>query len=193
MVPPNWEHPQKDEYDVIRRRMEKRYQPLYDQPYKEAIAEWLKDHLLWVDGKHPDQLDGTAAGYENYADWGGNAPDVKYYRPNWKEEDRTWFQVYETVSEGTPVTPPFATKEELVEYLVTNGDLWDQRRRAEGNTIMNCDPWSRKTAEHFVYGTGWAPSMIMDSQGLRSGVEAMADLPRVSDRSGTPEPVSGEE
>lgn len=175
-VPPNWEHPQKEEYNSRKGRYEPQYQPLYDEPYSEAIAEWTKNHMLWVDGKHPDQLDGSGAGYENYADWGGNAPDVKYYRPNWKAEEMTWYQVYETVSEGTPVSPPFATKEELVEYLVANGDFWDQARRKEGRGEMNCDPWSRKAAEQFVFGSGWAPSFISNADGIKSGVEAMAEI-----------------
>lgn len=72
-------------------------------------------------------------------------PEREYYR-SWKDEDATWFQVWETVSEGTPVTPPFATKEELIDYLVANGDFWDQKRRQEQNQgryiSMNCEPWS---------------------------------------------------
>lgn len=81
----------------------------------------------------------------------GRPPDPDYYRP-WKDEDATWFQVWETVSEGTPVTPPFATKEELVDYLATKGDFWDQRR-GDG-------PWVRTNAEAFV-GSGWAPTLMV--------------------------------
>jgi hypothetical protein len=66
----------------------------------------------------------------------------------------TWFQVYETVSEGTPVTPPFATKEELVDYLVANGDFWDQHRGDGG--------WSRENAEAFV-GAGFAMSLVVNT------------------------------
>ena len=75
------------------------------------------------------------------------------YRPKFEDEP-TWFQVYETVSEGSPVTPPFATREELVEYLVKNGDDWDQKQRTGG--------WDRAAAEAFVRQE-WAPSMIVVS------------------------------
>lgn len=95
-----------------------------------------------------------------------------FYR-TWKDEKATWYQLWETVSEGTPVSPPFATREELIEYLVTNGDFWDQQRRREGCTVMNCAPWSRKQAEKFVNSIGWAPSFIMDSIGLQSGKDAL--------------------
>ena len=59
-----------------------------------------------------------------------------------QDKEATWFQAWETVTEGTPVTPPFATTDELVDYLVTRGDFWDQER-GDG-------PWDRKSAEEFV-------------------------------------------
>lgn len=62
-----------------------------------------------------------------------------------------WWQVWETVSEGSPVTPAFATRDELIDYLVINGDHWDQKRGDGG--------WSRKNAESFV-AAEWAPSLI---------------------------------
>ena len=37
-------------------------------------------------------------------------------------EELTWWQVYGTVSEGTPDTPAFATSAELIYYLFTYGD-----------------------------------------------------------------------
>ena len=85
----------------------------------------------------------------------------------------TWWQVYETVSEGTPVTPPFETREELVEYLVANGDFWDQKRRTEGRSSMPCEPWPRKQAESFVFGSGWSPSLVVANGRVMSGVEAI--------------------
>jgi hypothetical protein len=38
-----------------------------------------------------------------------------------------WWQVWETVSEGSPVTPAFETAEALIEHLVQHSDAWDQR------------------------------------------------------------------
>lgn len=175
MVPPNWEHPKKEVPNYIKGRMEERYQPMFDSSYTERMDEWIKEYQLWKEGKHPDQLDGSAKECKRYAEWSGNPPDHEYYRPEWSKDEMTWFQVYETVSEGTPVTPPFETQEELVEYLVANGDFWDQRRRAEGDSIMNCAPWSREAAERFVFGSGWAPSMIMTGGKIMSGVEGMVE------------------
>lgn len=174
-VIPNWEHPKTERPNRRTGRMEECYQALHDESYGQAVSEWIEQHQLWESGKHPDQLDGSGREYRYYAQWGGDAPEVAYYRPDWKPEEMTWWQVYETVSEGTPVTPPFETREELVEYLVKNGDFWDQKCREEGNSMMPCTPWSRKNAEAFVFETEWAPSMVVSGGKVMSGVEALTE------------------
>lgn len=75
------------------------------------------------------------------------------YRP-WKDEEATWIQVWQTVSEGSPTTPPFATAEELIEYLTLNGQLYNGRDMG-----LNLGPWSRAAAEGFVKA-GWAPTLM---------------------------------
>lgn len=150
-VIPNWEHPQKEYPDYRSGTMRLDYQPLYDRSYSEAAAEWRKEFAEWESGERAAHFAESGEDYE-YWDWNGNPPDKDYYRPEWKPEDMTWFQVYETVSEGTPVTPAFATKAELVDYLVEHGDYWDQRRGDCG--------WSRQNAESFV-GCGYAMSMTV--------------------------------
>lgn len=82
-----------------------------------------------------------------YEDWGRVEPP-----------EGEWWQVWETVSEGSPVTPAFATRDELITYLVEHGDAWDQKRGDGG--------WAREAAESFV-GTGWAPSLIGSPGALR--------------------------
>lgn len=37
----------------------------------------------------------------DYWEWESNPPDRESYRP-YKDEEGTWYQLYETVSEGTP-------------------------------------------------------------------------------------------
>lgn len=144
-VPPNWEHPKKEDGH---------YQPMYDNDFDTRLAEWLAGYELWKKGEHPDYDEKF-----KYWDWGGSPPDPEYYHPEWEQEP-TWYQMYETVSEGTPVTPTFATKEELVNYLVANGDFWDQQRGHGG--------WVRENAERFVEAE-WAPSgiFIFSSEGKR--------------------------
>lgn len=178
-VPPNWQHPEKERFSFSTGRWEKSYQPLYDRTCEEAWEDWKEEYEKWIREEHDrviadygEEKYPKDQPYTSFCKWHGTPPTPEYYHPKWKEE-ATWWQVYETVSEGTPVTPPFATQEELVDYLVANGDFWDQKRREEGCTTMDCSPWSRKAAEKFVYGSGWAPSFILTSKGLQSGVEAM--------------------
>jgi len=142
-VPANWEHP-KDEQG--------HYHPMYDNDFDTALEKWLEGYNQWKLGTHPDQQGEYYNGKDPYWEWEGPPPNPYYYHPKW--ENSEWYQVYETVSEGTPVTPPFATKEELIDYLVTNGDFWDQSRGHGG--------WDREAAEFFCK-TEWAPSGIFNS------------------------------
>jgi hypothetical protein len=166
-VPPNWEHPKIERYNG---RMD--FQPMFDRRFEDAAKSWKEGFAKWEAGLRPQGFPTewvpvaewkSADIYGSDKEWweyeGGPPEDRDYYRP-WKDEEATWFQVWETVSEGTPVTPPFATREELIDYLATHGDFWDQRRRAEGRTGMQCDPWDRAAAEKFV-NSGWAPSMMV--------------------------------
>ena len=70
-------------------------------------------------------------------------PDIKNYMPSGE-----WYQLYEEVSEGTPITPPFATQEGLKDYLMTKGTFWDST------------PWPEHRAQGMV-DDGYAMSGIM--------------------------------
>ena len=76
------------------------------------------------------------------------------------------WQVWETVSEGSPITPVFPTAEELVDYLATKGTTWDQKPSAFGG---DRGPWRREAAESFVK-SGFAMSFTTivgeDGKGL---------------------------
>lgn len=146
-VPPNWEHPKSHNDN---------YQPLYDSDGEQDWLDYLCAWDNWVNGGGFESavsggFDGTRT-YRSFCDWHGTPPNQKYHRPSWNPDDATWFQVYETVTEGTPVSPSFATREELVEYLVQHGDFADQ--------MCNRGGWSRSSAESFVK-SGWVPSMAI--------------------------------
>lgn len=160
MVPPNWSHPKNDRGQA---------QSMHDSNFGDVFARWLVNFDRIRSGNLTDLERECYAdpGMNPLAEWlrgEGTPPDPTYYRP-WRDEEATWFQVWETVSEGTPVTPPFATREELVDYLVKN-DFWDQRRGNGG--------YSRKQAEAFV-SAGWAPSMVMRGGQMATGI-AIPDM-----------------
>src|SRR4051812_14783374 len=101
MVPPNWDHPKHDG----------RLQPMFDRTFEKEAAEWKSEFAAWERGERPDFCTDDSRLLE-FWEWHGAPPDRAYYRP-WKDDEATWFQIWETVSEGTPVTPPFATRAEL--------------------------------------------------------------------------------
>lgn len=174
-VPAGWDHPvTQDTYGRERR------QPMYDETYETASAEWLSEF---------DRIrSGGAKGYEiecypgGVVDWASEntAPSKEYYRP-WSDDEAVWFQLWETVSEGTPVSPPFETEDELIEYLAYNGDFWDQDRCTKPDWaelwggVLGVSAWGKERAERFVKGAGWAPSMIIVGGVVKDGVSAVTD------------------
>lgn len=140
-VPPNWEHPKRERFDMRTGRTVEDYQPLYDRAFAPKMREWFEEWQKWERGERPDYCSDESAKLP-FWEWYRAPPDPDYHRPDWPEGTATWWQVYETVSEGTPVSPPFATPEELVDYLAKHGDFWDQQR-GDG-------PWDRESAEAFV-------------------------------------------
>jgi hypothetical protein len=73
--------------------------------------------------------------YSEYA----TEPTPERYMPDFdiQDDERGWC-LYETVSEGTPVTPVFATAEELIDHLATVGMDYDQQpmRRAAAEALV---------------------------------------------------------
>ena len=147
-VPPNWEHPK----DV-----NGHHTPLHSGSYRDAKKEWIAGLLEWEAGTHED-FDKWGDKH-NYWEWRGMPPEKDLYG-DFAPEDATWFQIYETVSEGTPVSPPFETREELAQWLAAAGDYWCQARPHEA-------PPTLEQARAFVE-EAWAPSMII-SDGKISG------------------------
>ena len=172
-VPPNWEHPRskcehspwKGGCDDAKRHGGMCFQPLHDEPFEAAAREWKNDLAAWESGERAAYLAEHGDDLE-YWEYNGEPPDRAYYRPAWSQDEASWYQAYETVSEGTPVTPPFETPEELIDYLATHGDFWDQGR--------GDPPPSRASCESFVRG-GYAPSMTFDSatREIKLGINAL--------------------
>lgn len=154
-VPANWEHPKTDGG----------YIPLHGRSYSEAIAEWDEGKSKWDEGLRDDWNGGwkPLTGDEDaksYADWAGERPVEADYMPDWPEADRTHYQMYETTSEGTPISPVLSTPEELARWLT------DNNASAFAGQGASYGAWLR------VCRGGYAPSAVMDANGLRSGVEA---------------------
>ena len=131
------------------------FMPLKNKTHAEALSEYEKERSEWDAGIYPEWTSEESKKL-SYDEYDGGPPDPDYYRPAYATEP-THYQVYETVSEGTPVTPVFATPEALIDYLAEHGTFWDQRSSfgpARGG-------WGRENAEAFVRGGGWMPTIVI--------------------------------
>lgn len=145
-VPAGWEHP-KDERG--------RYKPLLDEDYDTAARKWLKEVLAWEDGSSEYfQQDPTLKQrYTYFWEYEGGPPNREVYRPAFTAP-AVCYQIYETVSEGTPISPVFDNLEELIMWLVAQG-------------------YSPTAARRFAQ-SGWAPSMV--SERTPSGIRLWNDI-----------------
>ena len=76
--------------------------------------------------------------------------------------EATHLQMYETISEGTPISPVMETPEELAQWLFDNG------ASAFGFSTATYEQWLSTIKR------GWAVSAaIVNGRGLISGVEAL--------------------
>ncbi|TXN43563.1 hypothetical protein [Methylobacterium sp. WL7] len=171
-VPPNWSHPTRMLFCWEPRKgwtKKLAYKSMLPTPHAEALAEWEAEKASWDAGERPKYVRADTTFVEYY----GERPEPEYYVP-FSADEATWFQLWETVSEGSPTSPPFATLDELAAYLAEWGDFWDQSRAVEDmpareveRLLLETDHqhefkagWGKERAEAFCR-SGWAPSMIV--------------------------------
>lgn len=87
----------------------------------------------------------------------GQRAEAEAWQPTEPPEGEGW-QLWETVSEGSPISPVFATAEELAQWLTTRAACWGAMR----------SPMTIEQARGFV-GVGGAPSMVGNAGGLHDG------------------------
>lgn len=119
MVPENWVHPRNEKGD---------YEPLHDNLCK-RVSDYYRELAMWNIGYCSDfstypelsfkKKDETEEAY-SFDGWSGGPLDPKDYMPDWAPEGRTHLQMYETCTEGTPISPVMKTPEELAQWLTDN-------------------------------------------------------------------------
>lgn len=89
--------------------------------------------------------------------------DYEQKAKDWKREEPpigTYYQLWETTSEGSPLSPPLETPEELAQWLTNNSV------KSFGSQVESYEIWLK-----FICGPKWAPSAVgAPNLGLRSGV-----------------------
>ena len=139
-VKADWVHP-KDSRGV-------RYLPLMEG-YRESLNrfnEYKKEH-------------GTDAAFEDL----GNPPSMYEYMPDWNEDDKTHYMMYENVSEGTPISPAFDNIEDLARWLA------DNEANAGAGRTATYEQWLAMCKQ------GFAVSGMMIGGRMMSGVEACSE------------------
>lgn len=168
-VPADWQHPKAwNSY-----RGEDTYIPLYEGDfgggYEALAAEWDEGRAKWQEGLCRSYGEGerwVPIDEEDramrYTDYSGARPSPDDYMPNWPEEQRTHYMMYEDTSEGTPISPAFATPEELARWLADNG------ASAFGGQTASYEAWLN------IARGGFAPSCAIVNGEMMSGVEFSA-------------------
>lgn len=96
--------------------------------------------------------------------WDNKESQLKAARWRRKEPPKgKGYQLWETVSEGSPISPVFALPEELADWLVSSPD-YKWRGNDQGTTK---EQWLK-----FIQGPGWAPSLIFSEGKIQTGVQA---------------------
>lgn len=160
MVPKDWEHPKNENGSYI---------PLYDGSFKDCDEEWMAEWEKWKEGlcrsyraeERWEPID-EANKKMLFSDYSGRRPNQEDYMPEWKDEEKTHLQMYETCSEGSPISPVMETPEELARWLADTG------ASSFGSMTATYDQWLR------VCKGGYAPSAVMVTGGpLVSGVAGL--------------------
>lgn len=138
-------------------------QPHFDEVWEDAFEEYVKSYESWKAGTHPDFAEYGKA--HSFLDWVGGPPDPDYYRPRWPDESRTHFMMYSTTSEGSPMSPAFATIEELAHWLA------DTKASAFGSMTATYEEWLAMCQQGHSIASG-----VMINGEMLSGVSAVSHV-----------------
>lgn len=95
------------------------------------------------------------------------SPEIKAQYEGWKPTEPPrgrGYQLWETVSEGSPISPVFKQPEDLAQWLVESPD-YKWRKNDAGTTYKQ---WLA-----FIRGPGWAPSAMSVGGKFMTGVQAV--------------------
>ncbi len=137
MVPKDWEHPKNESG---------RDKPLHMGYVKDA------KEFMEIASKE---------GLQEAVEYMG-CPDKGDYMPDWADEEKTHYMMYETCSEGTPISPACEFPEGLAHWLE------DNNASSFGRSTATYDQWLK-----MIKGPGWAISAISDGKTIVSGVEGL--------------------
>lgn len=135
-VPPEWEHPTRKDWPDP----SPRFIPLLNGSFDEECDDWYSQAEQWTKGDHPHQIEEKNGSndqlyrenphlrpslHKYYHEYGGSHPGRRsdYMEHFIAGRECTHWQLYEDVSEGTPVGPIFSAREDLIEWMGSCGEF----------------------------------------------------------------------
>jgi hypothetical protein len=143
LVTKDWKHP-KDENG--------KYISLFEWSYDEDLKSYNDGMKEFIESKRGDE--------DSYREYAGEKPNKNHYMP--RMEGDLYLMMYQNTSEGTPLSPAFKTPEELARWCTDNNV----------STFGTCHYATYEEWLNMI-GIGYAPSFIMGSGKLVSGVEGL--------------------
>lgn len=141
--------------------------------YEEDLQRWAFGAMKWLEGldvtwkgeERPIPIrESTGQKYESYEEWNGDRPEPENYMlVGVPHAERTMLMMFETCTEGTPISPAFKTAEELARWLA------DNEASAFGASTASYEAWLNLCQEE---GSAFS-AMIVPGVGIMSGVEAI--------------------
>lgn len=111
-----------------------------------------------------DDTCSTCNGHASLEKYEGQRAEAEAWEPTEPPTGDGW-QLWETVSEGSPISPVFTSPKELAYWMSSPAYTW-------GAVKSDSDRPAYETALRFIQGDGWAPSFAASAQtGVVSGVE----------------------
>ncbi len=172
-IPKDWQHPK----GKVSWSNEPEHIPLFDG-YDAALSEWEETKKEWdTEIRKSEEYMFSAmlkhkADGGTFEDWHGEKPrlysefpEIGSYVPDWPSKERTHYQMYETTSEGSPISPVMESPEALARWLT------DHEASSLADRTATYEQWLR------ICGGGHAPTMIGtikdEKREIQSGVEGV--------------------
>lgn len=129
----------------------------WHQWQKGVCRSYKKDGPEWITRE---------AKYESmtWTEYHGNRPNPDDYMPQWSPQEAMHIMMYENTTEGTPISPAFATPEELARWLT------DNEASAFAGQTATYEQWLATCKR------GWATSAVIAGGTIESGVSGLAKM-----------------
>jgi hypothetical protein len=132
-IPSDWAHPRDENgrYLPLRNGLDFERQA---RQWDENATKWRQDLRRDPDADDWEPIKGDLQ-VMTYSEYQGPRPDPQEYTPQWPAAQCTHWQMYEEVTEGTPISPVCASPEELARWMA------DHDANGRGVTQLNYSDW----------------------------------------------------